>query len=110
MKRISQFILCIIVFLILISLCGCAKTDTVSETIANNAINATTALEQSLPAECKTESINTQFTVIKTEIRAIKSACEQEKEIITQEKLKWKYSFIGLVIIIGVYIARKILK
>ena len=93
-----------------IMLGGCARQEPVSETIANNAINATTALEQQLPAECKTEAMTTQITVIKTEIRAVKSACQTEKDQITQEKLKWKMSFWALVAVIGVYIARKVLK
>ena len=91
-------------------LTGCAKQEPVSNTIADNAITAATALEQSLPAECKTEAITTQITVVKTQIRAIKNACETEKSAIEQEKTRWKWSFWGMLILIGAYIARKLLK
>jgi hypothetical protein len=97
-----------LIFTILLS--GCARETPVSNTIADNAITATTALEQSLPAECKTESITTQITVVKTQIRAIKNACETEKNVIEQEKTRWKWSFYGVLILIGLYIARKIFK
>lgn len=91
-------------------LSACAKELPISETVAENAINATTALEQSLSADCKTDAIITQITVVKTQIRAISSACQTEKEIITSEKLRWKWSFWGVIVLIGLYIARKILK
>lgn len=110
MKRTCQIVLYIILALLLISLCACSKPQPVSETIADNAVNATTALQQSLPKECKTDAINTQFDVIRTEIRAVKTSCQTEKEIITKDKLKWKYSFWILVGIIAAYILRKVTK
>lgn len=95
---------------LIISLSGCARETPVSDTLTENAVSATTALEKALPEECKTDFVNTQFTVIKTEIRAIKNACDVEKDIITNEKLKWKWSFWALTAVIGLYIGRKILK
>ena len=109
MKRyISQIIIVAIFFLLGILLAGCIRTEPVSETIADNAINATNALEQSLPAECKTAAINTQITVIKTQIKAITNACETEKNEITRDKLKWKYSFWVLIGIVLAYILKKV--
>ena len=97
-----------LIFTILLS--GCTREAPVSETIADNAINATTALEQTLAPECKTDGIKTQLAVIKTEIRATKNACQAEKEQITREMLKWKWLFWGLVTAIGVFVVRKVLK
>ncbi len=91
-------------------LSGCASEKPASETIADNAINATTGLEQTLKEECKTSAIKTQLMVIKTEIRNITKSCNTEKNQITQEKNSWKLGFWGLIIIIGVYIIRKIFK
>lgn len=91
-------------------LSGCAKQEPVSNTIADNAINATTALEQQLPAECKAESIITQITVVKTQIRAIKNACETEKAVIQHEKAKWMMAFFAMVAVIGLYVVKKVLK
>ena len=110
MKPICKFILFIVLVLLVLSLCACNRQQPVSETISDNAVTATTALEQSLPKECKTDAILTQFTVIKTEIRNAKNACVIEKDTITQEKRKWQWAFWGLVVLIGAYIARKVLK
>lgn len=107
---ITDSIIVILFFLVMLALVGCAKEPAVSETLTENAVNATTALEQSLPAECKTESILTQITVVKTEIKAISKTCKVEKDKITQDKLKWQWSFWGLLGIVGVYLIRKILK
>ena len=90
-------------------LCGCAREPSISDNITENAINATTALEQSLPKECKTDAIATQITVLKSEIRSISKACQLEKEQITKDKLRWKFSFWALVVIMVAYILKKIL-
>lgn len=98
------------VLLSTILLAGCARKAPVSETIADSAINTTTALEQSLTPECKTDNVITQLAVIRTQIRAVSNACDAEKEQIDRERLKWFWAFWGLVCVIGAYAVRKILK
>ena len=111
MKRyMKEIIIVAIVFLLVLLLAGCSKTEPVSNTIADNAISTVVAVEKALPDGCKTDAVKTQLTVIKSEIRSIASACESEKDVITTEKLKWKFGFWGLVIVIGLYIARKVMK
>ena len=111
MKRyISEIIIVAIFFLLILLLAGCAKTEPVSETIADNAVNTVVAIEKTLPDECKTEAVTTQLTVVKSEIRSITSACEAEKNVITQDKLKWKISFWALIGVIIAYILKKITK
>ena len=111
MKRIiTDCILVIVFFFVMLALVGCAKTQPVSETIADNAVNATTGLEQSLPIECKTDAIMTQITVIKTQIRAITNACETEKGVIEQEKRRYQWAFYGVLVVIGLFFAKKVLK
>lgn len=96
--------------MIALLLCGCAKQPVPSNTIAESAINTTTAIEQSLPAQCATEAIKTQLQAVKTQITAITQACETEKAEIRSEKIKWKTAFFGLLVVIGIYIAKKVLK
>ena len=111
MKRyITNILIAAIFFLLALLLVGCAKNEPVSETIADNAVTATTALEKTLTEECKTEAIKTQLMVIKTQIRAITNACETEKDAITQDKLKWKLLFWVLTGVITAYILKKITK
>lgn len=111
MKRyIADIIICGIFFLLVLLLASCAKQEPLSETIADTAVNTVTAIEQSLPVECKTDAITTQFIIAKTEIRNVKNACENEKKEITRDKRKWQFGFWALVLVIGAYITRKILK
>lgn len=109
-RYIQNILIASIFFLLALLLVGCAREKPASNTIADNAINATTALEQQLPAECKTAAITTQLDVIKTEIKSVKTACEAEKDIITQDKIKWKLLFWILTGIIAAYILKKVTK
>lgn len=95
---------------VILLLCGCSRDVPVSETIAENAINALNAIEQGLSVECKTDSVITNFVIAKGEVRNVRKACELEKEKINQERLKWMWGFWGLLIAVGGYIIRKILK
>ena len=90
-------------------LCGCAKTSTVSENLTINAINSATVLEQSLPKECATSAIKTQIDNLKSQITQISQACDLEKNEIQHEKIKWKTAFFGLLLVIAVFITRKLL-
>jgi len=97
----------LLVFTLLLN--GC-RTQTATESVAESVINTTTALEKSLTAECKTEAITSQIWAIKTQIKAIQTTCQTEKDKITQEKLRWKWAFWALVLVVGAYLARKVIK
>lgn len=99
---------CLLLLLSLI-LCSCT-THTVSHNIADNTINQITALEQSINEKCATDSIKTQINMIKSQIKAINGACDTEKAEITAEKNKYKIAFWSLVVIIGLFVSRKIIK
>lgn len=99
---------CLLLLLSLI-LCSCT-THTVSHDIADDTINAATALESSLSANCKTEAINARLSQIKTQIPQIIKACESEKQAIEQEKIRWKWSFLGLLFVVSVFVARRVVK
>lgn len=108
MKKVCEIVLYVILGLLVLSLVACARTPDVSETIAENAINSVTAVEQGLTEECKTDAIRTQLTVVKSEIRTITKSCQAEKDEITRDKMKWKLSFWVLIGVIIAYIARKL--
>lgn len=95
---------------LLLLLTGCANSSSVSESIAENTINEVNSLEQSLSKECKTDAVMTQLTIIKSQIRTSVQACEMEKDVITQEKLKWKWAFFGLLSVIVVWLIKRVLK
>ena len=73
-------------------------------------VNQITVLEQSINEKCATDSIKTQINVIKSQIKAINGACDTEKAEITAEKNKYKIAFWSLVVIIGLFVSRKIIK
>ena len=79
---------------------GCAKTPVASETIADSATSE----------ECQTAVVQTQLASVQAQIKAITSACATEKEAITQEKLRWQWAFWGLLAVIGIYVAKRVLK
>ena len=93
--------------LFILSSCG---TYTVSHNIADDTLNATTALENSLSVDCKTDVINARLDQIKTQIPQIIKSCESEKQVIEQEKIRWKWSFLGLLTFVLAYILRKVIK
>lgn len=95
---------------LLLLLTGCASNHSVSESIAENTIQEVNSLEQNLSAECKTDAVMTQLTIIKSQIRTSVQSCEMEKDVITQEKLKWKWAFFGLLSVIVVLLIKKVLK
>ena len=95
---------------ILLILCGCTVNQPASETIANSAQESLNAISTTLTPECKTKAIESQINAAQTAIKATISACESEKEIINQEKIRWKWAFIMLSIMILAYIGRKVLK
>jgi hypothetical protein len=100
----------IIIIFMLCCIFGCAKSTPATETIANSATESLNSLESTLTPECKTKAIESQINATKMAIKATVSACESEKAVITQEKLRWKWSFFATLIIIAVYIAKKVLK
>ena len=110
MKRACEIILYVILALLVLSLVACGSATPVSETIADNAVNTVVAVEKTLPAECKTEAVTTQLTVVKSEIRSITNACQAEKDVITAEKLRWKLLFWTLTGVIAAYILKRITK
>ena len=99
---------CFGLFFLLFILSSCAKP--VSNDLANNAINQATALEQSLPSDCATESIKAQIKGIKSEINAITKACDTEKAEIRADKVKWQTAFWALFIIVGMFGLKKVIK
>jgi hypothetical protein len=75
--------------------------------VVNNSLNA---LEESLPKECKTKAIQLQFDGLRKQTAAIENSCDKAISKVTVEKNKWLFLFLAELIIIAVYILRKITK
>lgn len=111
MKRyIGEIIICGIFFLLGLLLAGCTRDVPAYEQSTQNALDTINAIEQGLPAECKTDTNTLLFNVSRKETARIKTDCDEAVAKVQKEKLRWKFSFWALVLVIGAYIARKVLK
>lgn len=99
-----------ILAILTVLLSGCAREKPTYETVADNAVDIVTAIEQGLPAECQTEANKLLFNVGRKEIANVKNACDERVDKITEEKLRWQWAFWGLLAVIGVYIAKRVLR
>lgn len=99
-----------ILLILTVLLSGCAKEKPVYHEVVQNGIDVINAIEQGLPAECKTGSNEILFNVARKQMKNCESACDLAVAKVETEKLKWKWSVFGLLLVIGVYIARKVLK
>lgn len=108
-KRCRLTFWALIICLILL-LFGCAKTTPASENAANSAQESLNALEQTIKPECKTKAVESQINAVKSSINAIVTSCESEKAEIVADKIKWKSAFFTTIIIVLIYLVKKVMK
>lgn len=109
--KISKLILAWIIILFFICcMCGCAKNTDPVDNLTESAHQQIVAIRESLPKECQTKAIDEQLKAHDLTVESIKSNCDTQKQILKEEKLRWKYSFLALSTIILVYVAKKLLK
>lgn len=77
-------------------LCSCSTTSPV-DNIADAAINNVTAIEKTLPSECKSEAVIASLGAIKSEVKSIASVCATEKQVL-QNKID-KLNVINMVLL-----------
>lgn len=109
-RTISKWVLIGTILLLILCLAGCVKHQDPVEAAANAAHQQIVAIKESLPKECQTAAIEEQLKAHDTTIETIKTNCDIQKAEITQEKIRWKWSFIALSLIILIYCAKKVLK
>lgn len=100
---------CFFTLLLCFILCSCAGGSATHEAI--DAVNASLdALEQSLPKECKTKAIDSQFVAIRKETAAIKKDYDAEISKANSERVKWKTAFFALAVVIAAFVGRKVFR
>lgn len=100
-----KYVLAACVFLLL----GCTSTTPASETLAESTKESIAALEKSLPKECKTESVQAQFSALTAKVDANLATCEAEKALLEEEK-RHKDTWIGGLFMTVVILAGLLLK
>lgn len=78
-------------------LCSCSGASSVDK-IADATINNITAIEKTLPSECKSESVIASLGAIKSEVRSIVSVCATEKTALQDEVAKLKAIILAMAI------------
>lgn len=109
-RKISKYVLIWTIFLLILCLYGCVKQPDAVETATSAAHQQILAIKESLPKECQTKAIEKQLKAHDATVETIKTNCDIQKAQITSEKLRWKWSFFALALVIAAYIARKVLK
>ncbi|MBP5789247.1 MAG: hypothetical protein J6W29_03330 [Neisseriaceae bacterium] len=86
-----------------LALCGCAG-NTPTNTVVDSAKESISVIIASKP-ECKDVG-----EVCNSQIDSINAVCNLELDDLNKDVARWKWSFWGLVLIIGIFMARKVLK
>lgn len=82
---------------------GCTRDKTI-ETVSNSAKESVNAIVVLKP-ECKDVG-----DVCNYQIDSINATCNLKLDDLNKDVIKWKWSFWGLLMVIGVYIIKKVLK
>ena len=100
---------CFRLLLLSLILCSCGMRTENHEAI-DAVNNSVVALEQSLPKECKTQAIQTQIDGLHKQLAVAESVCNDAIRHEKSNTIKWKTAFYGLLLVMVVYLARKVLK
>lgn len=100
----------ILLLLVAVLLSGCTRETPPSHEMTENAINTITAIQQSLPEECKTEANQLMFRVAEREVRGIEKQCDIEKAKIERQVIKWRLISFAMALAIIAYIMKRFIR
>ena len=80
---------------------GCAKSSS-TDVVGDAAKESINAIVENKP-ECKSVGV-----ACNKQIDAVISSCNGEKSVITEQKVRWKYSFFALLMVMVVYIVKRL--
>lgn len=91
-------------FVLAILISGCAKEKPASHQVGDAAKESIQTIVAAKP-ECQDVG-----RVCESQIDSIIASCDLESQKITQEKLKYQWGFYGILVVIGLFFAKKVLK
>lgn len=100
----------ILLLLAAVLLSGCTREAPPSHEMTENAINTITAIQQSLPEECKTDANQLMFKVAEREVRGIEKQCDIEKAKIERQVIKWRLISFAMALVIIAYIMKRFIR
>lgn len=86
-------------------LLACAKKPTVVDTQYNSIQNQVDAVKESLPEECMTPAVRSQFIAIETQLTAQREACNAAVDAEKKQKEYWTlttYMLAALIIFLSI--------
>ena len=83
---------------------GCTKDSTPTNVVADSAKESVNAIVAVKP-ECKDVG-----NICTAQIDSITAVCNLELDDLNKDVFKWKWSFWGLIMVLGVYIIKRVLK
>lgn len=92
-------------FSLLCSSCGGASKTT---PLTDGAQTALTAIETSLPAECRTESVKASLRSLQSQIDGIDSYCGMQLQVEKQKVTNRNLLILGLLLIIAFLVKKKL--
>lgn len=90
-------------------LCSCT-CSTATHDIVDSVNTQLAALEESLPKECKTKAIQLQIDGIQKQTAGFEKSCDLLVNKMRSEKIKWQAAFYGLLLIVGLWLSRKLFR
>lgn len=109
LTRFMRYVKNIAFFILIVACAGCASksaTDSIMESVEQQIV----ALEVSLPAECKTESINKQIDAIKATNESMAKSCRADIAKAETQRDKWMMAFFAVAFVLGWLIVKKVEK
>lgn len=96
--------------LLVFLLFGCSTTPPASQTLTESTKETIKALEESLPKECKTESVKLQFAALEAKVDSTLATCETEKALLEEKKRHSDtlvgFWFVWCVVLLGVLLRK----
>lgn len=91
-------------FCLPVLLVSCSTQSSVSHSALGNVENSLTALEKSLPSNCKSEDIIERFKVIRGEMVTVREGIEAQLKAEQADTVRWRWAFWSLVIVIATFV------
>lgn len=89
------------IFLLILFLCGCAKTA--PETATDAVLSQVGVVEQAIKKECPTAKIDEQMNALRATVQTQLKTCEARIETVEAQRNTWVVATIGLLIMVLAY-------
>lgn len=90
------------------AMAGCARKEDPVASATETAHQQVAAIKEALPKECQTKAVLEKLKSSDTAIDVVASSCELQRTALKEEKLRWEWSFYGLLFLVLFHVGRKV--